>query len=234
MSIFGLQRVPDSNKKSDLKDEVVKELVQFFDDSNRKMDYNRLNTFLQNLKIISNINLHNSELNDHILKFLNFAVGRNDLSLFLRARVCLKFLIHQDPKFREDLIENMFEELNKNDDGRVEYFHIFMNRLLHSEVHGTITAKFIKSLKSDNISQIFVPKNIERGNPFGINFKKRKLDFTSTPLGKKPPLNEKFIENSLDKMCLQVNEMKADLKRPLTIAEQSLKKKLIENLQSML
>lgn len=239
--IFGLQRIPDANNRSDLKSTIVEQLLRFFEESTNGKDTNCLNAFFENLQSIFNVNLQNRELNDHILKLVNFLIGnrlgRNPLNVSLMLSICLKFLSNQDLQFRVDLIENMFEELQKNADGRIEYFYMFLNKLLKNENHRTITKHFIRTLRSTDILKMFVSNNMEKANPTTSDempFKRKKLDFTSTPLGKNSQSNEKCLEQSLEKMCFRISDLKANLKRPLTNVESSLTKKLIDNLQSML
>lgn len=239
LCILGLQRTPDSENRSNLKNNIVKELLKFFDSINKRKNQGDLKTFLQNLKIISNENVNNIELNEKVLKFVSFSLRRSNPNSYILLRICLKFLSNQSLKFREDLIKNLFDELQKNNDGRIEYFYSFIQILLCSENHKEITENYIRSMNSNKISQIFIPNiNINKDNsdPGVINFRKRKLDFmmcTSTPLGKKSS-NEKLFEHSLEKMCSEIKELKANLKRPLTTTEHSLAMKMIQNLQSML
>lgn len=235
LCILGLQRIPESDKKYNLRSDIVKELLKFFDNNNKNKDQVDFKIFLQKLKIISNENINNIELNENILKLVNFSLGRSNSSSYLLLRVCLKFLNNQRLQFREDLIENMFEKLQKNNDGRLEYFYSFIQILLCNETHKEITMNFIRSLNPNKISQIFIPTNISKENVDTgvVNLKRIKLDFTSTPFGKESS-NEKLIEHSLEKMCSRTKELKANLKRPLTTTEHSLTMKLIENLQSIL
>ncbi|KAL5281581.1 hypothetical protein ACFFRR_005130 [Megaselia abdita] len=238
LCIFTLQRVPDSKGMTDLKTGIVHELIQYFGDNTQKWDKEGLNNFAENLKIVSNINLHNNELNDNILKLLSFLIGYSSENISL-LRLCLKFLICQDPIFRADLVENMFEELRKKDNGLIQYFYIFIYNLLNSESHKTVTENFIKTLSSNYMLSIFIQRSKEKenGDPFEMSFKRRRLDFTSTPLGKLiggGRSDEKLIEHSLEKMCSDVSDLKASLKRPLTNVESRLTKKIIQNLQSIM
>lgn len=235
---LGVERAPDSHRKNEMKNLIVGELLKFFEESSTNK--NSLSDFLNNLRRIFSVNLKNHDLNDYILKLVSFLIGflaENHSNMF-PLRVCLKFLVCQDMKFRDDLVENMFQELKKNDFKDLQYFNILIYKLLNSNDHKIVTERFLKTLKFNNLTSIFVPILDEKENKdvIEIAFKRRKLDFTSTPLGKGPSLtsNGECIEQCLEKMCSQSTFIKANLKRPLTSAESNLTKKLIKNLQSIL
>lgn len=234
LCVFGLQKVPYSNRISDLQEIAVTNLSTFFDESYKKKNQNDIHKFAQDLKSVSNTNLHSSDLNNYILKLLNFIVGRCDLNLFLRLRESLKFLMHQNLQFNVDLIENMFEKLKENNDGRIDFFYLFIQSLAHSESYKSCANNFIRTLSSNRNSQIFFVKTTDNADLVGLNFKKRKLDFTSTPMVKDKLCDETLFEHSLEKMCLKINELKNNVNRQLTTNEQNLTLKLIKALQSML